>query len=125
MTGAVMAASPAIILFSGSESLASSSDLDELEVSGSFARARQLLRDSLRSGQVGVPHEQALHRLGRLYQRLNSNQEAERAYRLALRLNPALPPPQQSRGLTHGCVGLPVSRPLALGRAGFVWDSGV
>ena len=86
-----MAASPAIILFSGSESLASSSDLDELEVSGSFARARQLLRDSLRSGQVGVPHEQALHRLGRLYQRLNSNQEAERAYRLALRLNPALP----------------------------------
>ena len=32
-----------------------------------------------------------MHRLGRLYQRLNRNAEAERAYRLALRFNPALP----------------------------------
>ena len=32
-----------------------------------------------------------MHRLGRLYQRMNRNAEAERAYRLALRINPALP----------------------------------
>ena len=71
MTGAVMAASPAIGLLGGSESLASSSDLDELKYP---ARLREppTLRDSLRSGQVGVPHEQALHRLGRLYQRLDA-----------------------------------------------------
>ena len=82
-------ASPAIIVCSGSEFLFSRSDLDQLEASGSFLRARQLLCDALRSGQVGEPYEHALHRLGRLCQRLNLNVEAERAYRLALRINPA------------------------------------
>ena len=69
----------------------SGSDLDQLESSGSFSRARQVLRDALRSGQVGLPHEQALHRLGRLCQRMNCILEAERAYRLVLRINPARP----------------------------------
>ena len=82
---------PAIIVCSGSESLVSGSELNQLEASGSFLSAHQLLRQALRSGQVGVPHEQALHRLGRLCQRLNRNSEAERAYRLALRINPARP----------------------------------
>ena len=83
--------SPAIIVCSSPDSLVFVSDLDQLEASGSFLRARQLLCDALRSGQAGMPHEQALHRLGRLCQRLNRIPEAERAYRLALGINPALP----------------------------------
>ena len=67
------------------------SDLDQLEATGSFLGARQLLRQALRSGQVGGPHDQVLHRLGRLNQRLNRNPEAERAYQLALQVNPARP----------------------------------
>ena len=82
---------PAIIVCSGSESLVSGSELNQLEASGSFLSAHQLLREALRSGEVGLPHDQALHRLGRLCQRLNSYAEAERAYRLALHINPARP----------------------------------
>ena len=81
---------PAIIV-GDSELLVSGSDFDQMEASGSFLRARELLRDALRSGEVGVPFEEALHRLGRLCQRLNLNHEAERAYLLALRINPSLP----------------------------------
>ena len=81
----------AIIVSSGSELLVSGSDLDQLEASGSFLSAYHLLREGLRSGHVALPQEQVLHRLGRLCQRLNRNSEAERAYRLALRVNPALP----------------------------------
>ena len=87
----VLTASPAIIVCSGSESLISGSDLDQLEASGSFLRASQVLSAALRTGRVGVSHEEAFHRLGRLYQRLNRIPEAERAYRLALGLNPARP----------------------------------
>ena len=76
---------------SGSESLITGSDLDHLEASGSFLGAHQLLSEALRSGQIGGPLDQALHRLGRLNQRLNRNPEAERAYHLALQINPARP----------------------------------
>ena len=81
----------AIIVCSGSESLITGSDLDQLEASGSFLGAYQLLREGLRSGQVQGPSDQALHRLGRLNQRLNRKSEAERAYHLALQFNPARP----------------------------------
>ena len=81
----------AIIVWSGSESLITGSDLDQLEASGSFLGAHQLLCEALRSGQVAGPHDQALHRLGRLNQRLNRITEAERAYHLALQINPARP----------------------------------
>ena len=67
------------------------SELDNLEASGSFLSAYQLLREDLRAGQVGVLHDQVLHRLGRLCQRLNLYPEAERAYRLALDINPSRP----------------------------------
>ena len=45
----------------------------------------------MRSGQLAMPYEQVMHRLGRLNQRLNRHQEAERAYLLALQINPARP----------------------------------
>ena len=71
--------------------MASGSQLDKFEASGSFFEALRLLTEALRSGQVDVPCDQALHRLGRLRQRLNFTAEAERAYHLALRVNPARP----------------------------------
>ena len=63
----------------------------KLEASGSFLVHINSFVSALRSGQVGMPHDQALHRLGRLCQRLNFNQEAERAYHLALHVNPSRP----------------------------------
>ena len=71
--------------------MAFGSELDQFEASGSFLSAYQLLSEALRSGQVDLPHDQALHRLGRLCQRLNRNSEARRAYLLALKTNPARP----------------------------------
>lgn len=82
---------PAIIVCRGTESLQMGADLDQLEAEGSFSRARQLLRDQLRWGNECFPIDQALHRLGRLHQRLNSNLQAERAYHLALKFNSARP----------------------------------
>ena len=82
---------PAIIVCRGTESLQIGADLDQLEAEGSFSRARQLLRDQLRCGIECFPIDQALHRLGRLHQRLNSNLQAERAYHLALKFNSARP----------------------------------
>ena len=64
-----------------------------------------------------------MHRLGRLYQRMNRNAEAERAYRLALRINPALPATLNNLAvLRMACVGLPLSRPLASCRFCIAWD---
>ena len=91
MTGGVLKACPVIIVCSGPESLVSGSQLDKFEASGSFLDALQQLTEALRSGKVDLPCDVALHRLGRLYQRLNSPSEAARAYHLALCVNPARP----------------------------------
>ena len=97
------------------------SELDQLEASGSLV-AHQLLRDDLRSGQLDVPNDQALHRLGRLCQRLNRNPEAERAYHLALHLSGLPVNPQQPGCSADGCVGLRSGKPLAFCGTCFAWD---
>ena len=76
-----------------------------------------------RSGQVGVPHEEALHRLGRLYQRLEPQSRSRTRLSTCLRLNPALPSTLNNLAVLRMAVlDYPSADHLAFGRAGFAWD---
>ena len=86
----MLTAWPAIIVCSGSESLVSGSDLDQLEASGSFESAYQLLRAALRSGPGGRARRRGLASPGPPVPTAEPQRiEAERAYHLSFAINRA------------------------------------
>ena len=62
--------------------------LDALEAAGAYEQALKILSGALRCGEMPHSTDEMLHRLGRLHQRLQHNICSEKAYSLALSINP-------------------------------------